>query len=163
MMPDERTRILFLCIGNSARSILAEAIANELFGDELFAFSAGSEPKKEPHPLAIATLRAHGLPVDRCTSKPISAVQHESFDLVITLCDAAQRACPTFPGAAAQTHWGIPDPPSADDPEEMFERVFNVLTDAIGALVSPPRYDLAAKAQIVARQVRLRLPQSAAT
>lgn len=137
---------------------MAEAIANDMFGDLLAASSAGSEPKGHPHPLALATLRAHGLSTERAASKHVETFSHESFDLVITLCDHARQSCPTLPGAASTTHWGLADPseagPRAEDMEDAFEATFAALVEAIESLVSPPHYDLAAKAQIVERRLR---------
>lgn len=156
-----RTSILFLCTGNSARSIMAEAIANEMFGDELTAVSAGSQPKGQPHELALATLAAHGLSTDKWRSKSWEEFADRRFDLVVTLCDAASaEPCPVAPGASARAHWGFPDPPAASDPEQAFEEVFTGLMDALEVLTSPPDYDIAAKAEIVARHVRERFPQA---
>jgi len=131
-----RIRILFLCTGNSARSILAEAIANQAFGDRLIASSAGSQPKREPHPMTFDTLRAHGLTTDWLTSKSWEVFRDQEFDLVITLCDAvAKEICPAFPGAPVQVHWGFPDPPAADDSKVMFEQVFAGLREALGSFI----------------------------
>ncbi|MEM7227379.1 MAG: arsenate reductase ArsC [Planctomycetota bacterium] len=126
------TRILFLCTGNSARSILAEVIANHRFGDALQAWSAGSQPKGTPHPLALETLDRHGLPTDAARSESWDMYRDAPFDLVVTLCDsAAAETCPVFPGAPIQVHWGLPDPPAADDPAAMFEQVFRTLVGAL--------------------------------
>ena len=111
-MPD-RASILFLCTGNSARSIMAEAIANRFCGTQLRAVSAGADPKPEPHPLALQTLRANEHDVDGLHSKSWEQFADEPFDLVITLCGSARERCPTFPGAAATVHWDLPDPPAA--------------------------------------------------
>ena len=139
---------------------MAEAIANEMFGDELEAASAGSDPKDRPHEIALATLAAHGLPTDKWRSKSWEEFGDRSFDLVVTLCDSAAASCPALPGASVQSHWGFPDPPAADDPEAAFEEVFAGLMEAIEVLTRPPDYDIAAKAEIVARHVRQRYPEA---
>lgn len=124
VMLTQRATILFLCTGNSARSIMAEAIANHLFGDQFDARSAGSNPKPTPNPLAIETLRRHDIPTADLHSQSWGHFLEQPFDLVVTLCDsAACETCPTFPGAGT-THWSFPDPPAADDPEAMFEAVY---------------------------------------
>lgn len=135
-MTASRTRILFLCTGNSARSIMAEAIANQLFGDRIEASSAGSEPKTEAHPMTIATLARHGLSAE--TLKPESWQEYadREFDLVVTLCDsAARQRCPVFPGGPPKAHWGFPDPPEADVPDLAFSRVFEGIREAIERFV----------------------------
>jgi protein-tyrosine-phosphatase len=134
---DDRLRILFLCTGNSARSIMAEAIANHRYPDRLLAFSAGSRPKDRPHPLALATLRRRDIDCAGAFSKPIEMFADESFDLVVTLCDsAAHEPCPAFPGAPLTRHWGLPDPPAADDPEAAFEQVYRTLNQAIELFIT---------------------------
>ncbi len=119
---------------------MAEAIANYLFGGRLEAWSGGSHPKDEPNPLAIQTLKGHGVPTDDLRSKRWDDFRGRGrrFDLVVTLCDsAAGESCPTFPGAGT-THWGFPDPPTADDAEAMFETVYQGLVEAIGRFVQTP-------------------------
>jgi arsenate reductase len=136
-MSTRRRSILFLCTGNSARSLLAEAIANQRFGAHLVARSAGSSPRGEPHPLAVATLERHGLDPSGLRSESWDRYRDERFDLVVTLCDSAAReTCPPFPGAPARAHWGFADPPAADDPAACFESVFHGLVEAIGRFVA---------------------------
>ncbi len=114
---------------------MAEAIANHLFGETLEACSGGSHPKDAPNPLAIQTLKRHNIRTDDLRSKSWNEFEGKQFDLVITLCDSAAReSCPTFPGAGT-THWGFSDPPAADDPEAMFETVYQGLVEAIGRFV----------------------------
>lgn len=135
-MSESRVRILFLCTGNSARSILAEAIANQVYGERLWAVSAGSRPRGEPQPLALETLRAKGLRAEGYRSESWDLYRDEEFDLVVTLCDsAAAETCPVFPGHPVQVHWGLPDPPEADDPAGMFVMVFEMLHAGLGAFV----------------------------
>ncbi len=160
-MSELPTRILFLCTGNSARSILAEAIANAMFGEAIIAASAGSKPKGEPHPLAIKTLEERGLPAGHWRSKSWDEFRDAPFDLVVTLCDrAAKETCPVFPGAPVTTHWGFPDPPGADDPEAMFEAVFDGLVEAIGAFVENVDSPVVVRAARAAELVSKRFPES---
>jgi len=114
-MSDHKPYVLFLCSGNSARSILAEAIANQQFGEHLRAVSAGARPKAAPHEMTLATLTRHGLSTDGLHSKNWDEFMDEPFDIVITLCDdAAREQCPNFPGPPDREHWSLPDPPAAD-------------------------------------------------
>ena len=116
---------------------MAEAIANHLFGDKLVAHSAGSQPKAEPNPLAIATLRRHDIPTDGLRSQSWNEFNTEQFDLVVTLCSsAAKETCPAFPGMPTNSHWGFPDPPTADDPQAIFENVYQALVDVIGQVAN---------------------------
>ncbi len=131
------TSILFLCTGNSARSILAEAIANDRYGDRLTARSAGSNPRGEVHSLALDTLRRHGVGTTGLRSKSWNEFVDEPFDLVITLCNHARaEPCPAFPGGPPVLHWDLPDPPAADDPTAVFEAVFQILNGAIARVAA---------------------------
>ncbi len=155
------TRILFLCTGNSARSILAEAIANAMFGEAIIAASAGSNPKGEPHPLALKTIEERGLPGGHWRSKSWDEYRDAPFDLVVTLCDAAAKeTCPVFPGAPVTTHWGFPDPPAADDPEATFEAVFDGLVEAMGTFVEDADSPVDVRAAQVAELVSRRFPET---
>jgi arsenate reductase len=106
--------VLFLCTGNSARSILGEALLNHWGRDKFRAFSAGSFPKGTVHPLAIELLQSLHLPVEGIRSKSWSefaAPDAPVMDFVITVCDqAANEVCPIWPGQPITAHWGIPDP-----------------------------------------------------
>ncbi len=106
--------ILFLCTGNSARSILAEAICNHLADDDVQAFSAGSLPAGKVNPGAVEALGKRGLDASPYRSKSwdeFTAPDAPSLTWVITLCDnAADEVCPVFPGAYQRAHWGLPDP-----------------------------------------------------
>jgi arsenate reductase len=113
--PAEPARqVLFLCTGNSARSILAEAILNSRGAGLFRAHSAGSDPAGRVHPLALDTLARMGLPTDGLRSKrwdEFTAAGALPLDLVITVCDrAAAETCPVWPGGPLQAHWGLPDP-----------------------------------------------------
>ena len=156
-MHDDKASILFLCTGNSARSIMAEAIANQRFGEHLRGASAGSRPTGRVHPLALATLAGNGLATDGLRSKSRHELTGETFDLVLTLCDAAAaQPCPTFPGDPPAAHWSLPDPPAAADPEPTFQAVFDVLEEAIGVLVAGPGVTLPDRAADGAALIRQR-------
>jgi len=110
--------VLFLCTGNSARSIMAEATLNQLTPPGLFqAYSAGSYPKGEPNPLALALMDAEGIPTSGVRSKSWNeflAPDTPTIHLVITVCDAAAgEQCPLYTGRPMKAHWGVPDPHSA--------------------------------------------------
>lgn len=123
--------VLFLCTGNSARSILAEAILNHLGRDRFRTFSAGSRPKGEVHPLALAQLKKLGLPWESARSKGWNAfldAEAPEMDFVFTLCDRAhQEACEIgWHGEPITAHWGIPDPAAVVGTEEEQAHAFHV-------------------------------------
>lgn len=121
--------VLFLCTGNSARSILAEGLLKGLASDRFHAYSAGSTPKGEVHPLALATLRAFSLPTDGYRSKSWDEFAEPGapkMDFIITVCDnAAGEVCPVWPGQPMTAHWGIPDPAADEGSEEQRRKAFN--------------------------------------
>ena len=108
------SNILFLCTGNSARSILCEAYLNAVAGERFRAYSAGSHPKGAVHPLTLETLRLAKLPKEGFRSKSWDEFTREGapgLDFVITVCDsAAGEVCPIWPGQPITAHWGFPDP-----------------------------------------------------
>lgn len=138
------TTILFLCTGNSARSILAEALLNARGGNRFQAFSAGSRPVGRVNPLAIETLKAHGISTDGLRSKSwdeFAAAGAPVLDIIITVCDsAAKETCPIWPGHPATAHWGVPDPAIADrsddERRQAFEQTFADLDVAVRKLLS---------------------------
>jgi len=106
--------VLFLCTGNSARSIIAESIMNRVGQGKFIAHSAGSHPKGAVHPQALRLLQSLGYPTEHLRSKPwdeFSAPGAPELDFVITVCDnAAGEVCPVWPGQPISSHWGMPDP-----------------------------------------------------
>jgi len=121
--------VLFLCTGNSARSILAEGLLNGLGGERFRAYSAGSSPKGEVHPLAIATLGSYSLPTAGYGSKSwdeFAAPDAPKMDFIITVCDnAAGEVCPVWPGQPMTAHWGVPDPAAHEGSEEERLKAFH--------------------------------------
>lgn len=140
-------RVLFLCTGNSARSIIAEALLNARGQGRFEAFSAGSHPRGTVHPLAVDVLRRHHIPVD---DHPRSKSWHEfstpggpSFDVVVTVCDrAAGEVCPVWQGDPIKIHWSIDDPAGAVGSEEekarAFDTAFRELEARIAAFIASP-------------------------
>lgn len=124
--------VLFLCTGNSARSILAEGLLNGLGGERFRAYSAGSSPKGEVHPLAIATLGSYSLPTAGYRSKSwdeFAAPDAPKMDFIITVCDnAAGEVCPVWPGQPMTAHWGVPDPAAHEGSEEERLKAFHDAT-----------------------------------
>ena len=124
-------RILVVCWGNSARSILGEALFRHLGGDKVEAFSAGIEPKGV-NPLTIRVLEEAGIATDALASKPVSDYLGQSFDYVVTVCDDARGACPVFPGVAESMHWGFPDPAAVAGTEEERLAAFRSVLTGLG-------------------------------
>ncbi len=138
--------VLFLCVDNSARSILAEALLNSLAEGRLRAYSAGSRPKGQVHPLTLEVLKTCGIPASALRSKSWDEFATETaphMDVVITVCDpAATEACPLWPGAPVTVHWGLPDPVEVEgsDAERLaaFARTFTELEKRIELMLGLP-------------------------
>ena len=138
--------VLFLCTGNSARSILAEAILNSLGKSRFRAFSAGSHPKGEVNRFAIELLQRQGFDVSRLRSKSwdeFAAPGAPHLDFVFTVCDsAAGEACPVWPGQPMTAHWGIEDPAAVEGSDEQkrkaFSRTLRMLQNRIALFTSLP-------------------------
>jgi arsenate reductase len=127
-MTDRIYNVLFLCTGNSARSILAESILNKDGAGRFRAFSAGSQPKGSVNPLALRVLESFGYPAEGFRSKPwdeFAAPGAPTMDFVFTVCDsAAGEACPVWPGQPMTAHWGIEDPAAVVGSDYEMERAF---------------------------------------
>ena len=131
--------VLFLCTGNSARSIIAEALLNR-FGEGRFqAFSAGSHPKGQAHPLALRLLQERGLPTDGLRSKSwneFAVAGAPSMDLVVTVCDnAAGEVCPVWPGQPTTVHWSFQDPAAVEGTETERLRAFEQVARELEARI----------------------------
>ncbi|WP_298241645.1 arsenate reductase ArsC [uncultured Bradyrhizobium sp.] len=145
-MPDQIYNVLFLCTGNSARSILAESILRKDGAARFRAFSAGSAPKGAVHPLALRTLQAMDYPIDGMRSKSwleFAAPDAPVMDFVFTVCDnAAGEACPIWPGQPMTAHWGIEDPAAAEgsdlEQQAAFVTAFRYLKNRIDTFVNLP-------------------------
>lgn len=123
--------VLFLCTGNSARSILAEAILNHDGAGHFTAYSAGSQPAGKVNPFALTTLAARGYPTAGYSSKSWTAfADGPVFDLIITVCySAAAETCPVWPGQPIAAHWGIPDPAAVIGSDAEKQAAFAVAHD----------------------------------
>ncbi len=136
--------VLFLCTGNSARSILAEAILSKEGAGRFRAFSAGSFPKGEVHPAALSLLRELGHPIDEFRSKSwdeFAADGAPQLDFIFTVCDnVAGEVCPVWPGKPVTAHWGIEDPASVEGrgQQRAFWTVYQALQRRIGLFLALP-------------------------
>jgi len=138
-MAQRKYNVLFLCTGNSARSIFAESILTRFGQGRFHAYSAGSRPKGEIHPFALDLLRSNNFPVGDLRSKSweeFTAPHAPALDFVFTLCDeAAAEPCPVWPGQPMTAHWGVPDPAAAGGNESerrvAFANAFRVLYNRI--------------------------------
>jgi arsenate reductase len=129
-MTGGKNSILFLCTGNSARSQLAEALANTYASDSLRASSAGTQPQGV-NPLAIEVMKEIGVDISDYRSKSVMELIDEPFDFVITLCDDAAGACPVFPGNAKVIHHGFEDPALAQGTHDEQLSAFKRARDSI--------------------------------
>lgn len=145
-MSDAVFNVLFLCTGNSARSIIAEAILNKDGGGHFRAFSAGSHPKGVVNPFALKVLDSFGYPIEGLRSKAwdeFAVPGAPVMDFVFTVCDnAAGEMCPVWPGQPMTAHWGIEDPASVEgtdiQKETAFVQAFRYLKNRIGVFTSLP-------------------------
>lgn len=145
-MEDGRYNVLFLCTGNSARSIIAEAVLNSVAPDRFTAYSAGSHPRGEVHPFALEVLQSSRLSVDGLRSKSwdeFAGPGAPKLDFVFTVCDnAAQEECPYWPGQPMTAHWGLPDPAAAEgsvaERHLAFADTFRMLLNRIRIFASLP-------------------------
>ena len=141
---NRKFNVLFLCTGNSARSILAEAIMNRIGKERFRAYSAGSHPKGQVHPEALRLLKKLDFPVHQLRSKPwdeFATPDAPPLDFVITVCDsAAGEVCPVWPGQPINAHWGMPDPAAVQGSDAeialAFAETYRMLNNRIGAFAN---------------------------
>ncbi len=131
MEKQAKPTVLILCTGNSCRSHMAEGILRNVAGDVLDVQSAGSDPTGFVHPLAIRALADISIDISGNTSKHMRKFLERDVETVITVCDNADQACPTFPGQANRHHWPFPDPAKAKGSEEEIWKVFEQVRDDI--------------------------------
>ncbi len=145
-MVDRTYNVLFLCSGNTARSVLAEGVLRKDGAGRFHAFSAGSHPEGAIHPFAIKTLAAFGYPTDGFRSKSwdeFARAGAPPMDFVFTVCDsAAGEACPIWPGHPITAHWGVEDPAAVEgsdiEKERAFTAAFRFLRNRISAFLALP-------------------------
>ena len=134
----EPIRVLFVCTGNSCRSIMAEALLREHGGRAFEVHSAGTDPKGL-NERSLRTLAEAGIDVSWARSKSVDEYLGQAFDYVITVCDQARQVCPVFPGDGERLHWGYEDPADATGTDEermaVYRRVFSGLGERIGLFV----------------------------
>lgn len=145
-MNDKVYNVLFLCTGNSARSIIAEAVLNAMGKGRFRAYSAGSHPTGQVNPYALELIERNRLPTEGLRSKSwdeFAAPGAPELDFVFTVCDrAAEETCPVWPGQPMTAHWGVPDPAAVQGTEEekrrAFLRAWAELSNRISIFVSLP-------------------------
>ncbi len=147
---EQKYNVLFLCTGNSARSIMAECLLNRLGKKRFNAYSAGSMPKGEVHPMALQVLQRQNYMIDSLRSKSWDEFTGEGapeLNFVFTLCDNAKNeVCPVWPGQPMTAHWGLPDPAAlkGSETEQMvaFNEAMRMLTNRIDIFISLPMESL---------------------
>ncbi|MBA4111097.1 MAG: protein-tyrosine-phosphatase [Leptothrix sp. (in: Bacteria)] len=151
-MSDKLLNVLFICTGNSARSILAEGILNAMGGNRFKAYSAGSHPKGEVHPMALEVLQRLGMAQDGFRSKSwdeFASPDAPVMNFVFTVCDnAAGEICPVWPGQPLTAHWGVYDPAAVDGRDDKQRQAFNdvaqILKRRIELMLALPPHSLQA-------------------
>jgi arsenate reductase (thioredoxin) len=137
-MTDGPIRVLFVCTGNSARSVMAEALVRHKGGDAFEVHSAGTSPRGV-NPLTLRVLAEAGIDASWARSKSVTEYLGQQFDFVVTVCDEARQVCPVFPGVHESLHWGYEDPAEATGSEEerliVFRRVFVQLGERINQFI----------------------------
>ena len=137
-MTDTPIRVLVVCTGNSARSLMAEGLIRHKGGSEFEVHSAGTEPRGV-NPLTLRVLDDAGIDAPWARSKSVKEYLGQQFDYVITVCDEARQVCPVFPGVHESLHWGYEDPAEAEGTEEerlaVFRRVFVQLGERINQFI----------------------------
>ncbi len=133
-------KILFICTGNSARSIMAEALMNRLSRGNFQAFSAGSKPSGTVNPMTIETLKNNGISSDGYRSKPLDEFLGQDIDIVVTVCDSAKESCPVWPAETEILHWSFDDPAafngSLEAKLEFFGKIFRQIEKNISSFLN---------------------------
>lgn len=145
-MSDRKYKVLFICTGNSARSIFAESILRKEAGDKFEAYSAGTKPQSELNPFALRVLADKGHDISVLRSKNVADYQGDDiphFDFVFTVCDqAANEECPAWQGQPVSAHWGMPDPVKAEGSDAQkslaFQQAYGALRNRILAFTALP-------------------------
>jgi arsenate reductase len=151
-MTEAPIRVLFVCTGNSARSVMAEALLRARGGAAFEVHSAGTDPRGI-NPLTLTALAEAGVDASWARSKPVTRYLGQRFDYVVTVCDQARQICPVFPGAHESLHWGYEDPAEATGSEEERLAVFQQVLIQIGERIN----------QFIPLAVRARREAAAAT
>jgi arsenate reductase len=137
-MTEAPIRVLFVCTGNSARSVMAEALLRQKGGRDFEVHSAGTDPRGI-NPLTLVTLAEAGIDASWARSKSVTDYLGQGFDYVVTVCDQARQVCPVFPGVHQSLHWGYEDPAEATGTEQerlaVFRRVFIQIGERINQFV----------------------------
>ena len=127
--------ILFICTGNSARSVMAEVLMNELGHGKYQAFSAGAKPSGQVNPLTIEILKSHDHSIDGLRSKSLTEFLDKDLDIVVTVCDSARESCPVWPRKTRVMHWGFDDPAvfegTQDEKRAFFEKIYGQIRERI--------------------------------
>jgi protein-tyrosine-phosphatase len=138
--PPASLRVLFLCTHNSARSQMAEALLRQLSQGRIEAFSAGSRPAEQVHPLAVRAMEQLGIAMGQARPKHFNTFRDQHFDAIVTVCDRVREACPVFPDDPERIHWSFPDPAEVDGSDEdqyhAFEQTAVQLVTRIRLLVT---------------------------
>lgn len=124
-------RVLVLCTGNSARSQMAEALLSARGGGRVVAESAGSHPAARVNPMAVRVLAEAGVAWQGRVPRGLGAIEHQQWDVVLTVCDNAREACPVFPAATVMAHWGQPDPAEVEGSDSVRHSAFIEARDLI--------------------------------
>ena len=132
---DRPIRVLFVCTGNSARSVMAEALLRQHGGPAFAVHSAGTDPRGI-NPLTLKVLSETGIDASWARSKSVTEFLGQSFDVVVTVCDEARQVCPVFPGAGSPLHWGCEDPAEAMGTDEERLAVFRRVLIQLGERVN---------------------------
>lgn len=154
-----RFRVLFVCTGNSARSQIAHALLTHLGGDRFEAASAGTDPAPRVNPGALAALAEAGIPWRGEPPRSVDGLEHQRWDLVVTVCDDAREACPLFPAGPIKAHWGMADPAAVQEPaarRRAFAEVLRLLRAGVAAVIALPVEELP-RSELEARIAAIRL------